>query len=246
VKSRVPMRLCVVACSALVLGAVYGSQRESADSSPPIDSPGAGNDSIRAFLKDVWPALSSAGKPGRVYYHANCSPNDHSSPLSPLEFPKIDVQPPLSTGSDLAVVRSIFRRDHTVTVAEDETGIVRIRIGEVPDAILRTRISTLSLDARRQFNVLSAIAAIESAPEVQSVMRTLKIRLPVTAQNFRVILPDESRPHLPTEISNVAMDQALDMVARTWGGIVFYGACARPATYQIFFADSVYFLGAKL
>jgi hypothetical protein len=30
------------------------------------------------------------------------------------------------------------------------------------------------------------------------------------------------------------MDQALDVVAKTWGIVVFYGYCDPPATYEVF------------
>ncbi len=190
-----------------------------------------------AVLRYLWPVLSSAGKTGRVYYRAVCPPDLR---YYPLRFPQIDVQPPSEIGTDLAIVQSIFRRDHDVAVTEDKNGIVRVRIGEVPDTVLRTRISTLSFNWDTQYNVLTAISAIESAPEVQSAMRTLKVSSTARVYNYRVLHPAAGRPHLPAEVSNVTVDQALDMVARTWGGIVFYGACTEPSTYEIYFAGSIY------
>jgi hypothetical protein len=32
-------------------------------------------------------------------------------------------------------------------------------------------------------------------------------------------------PHLPGSVNDVTVDQALDMIAKTWGGPVVYGAC---------------------
>jgi hypothetical protein len=241
VKAKQSLRLWIILFSALVLIGMCGLQEVAADP-PPIPSPGEGNDSIRAVLKYLWPLLSIARKTGRVYYHAICLPDDHSYPL---RLPKIDVQPPSSTGTALTDVRSMFRRDHDVTVTEDETGMVRVTIGEVPDAILKTRIARLSFDADSQFNLLSAIGAIESAPEVQSVMRELKVSVPSRVYHYALVRAADELPHLPAEISNVTMDRALDLVARTWGGVIFYGACTRPGTYEIFFADSTYFLGKK-
>jgi hypothetical protein len=45
--------------------------------------------------------------------------------------------------------------------------MVRIRLGEPDDVILQTRIRMSSLDAEAQYNLTSAIAAIEGAPEVR-------------------------------------------------------------------------------
>jgi hypothetical protein len=235
---KLSSRVGIVLYSVLVLSVMYGLEPAVADPPIPIASPREGNDSLRAVLKYLWPLFSSATRTSRIYYHAVCPRDDHSYPLT---FPKIDVRQPSKTGTDLTVVRSMFRHDPNVAVREDETGVVRIRIGEVPDTILKTRISRLSLDAESQYNVLSAIGAIESAPEVQSVMGKLGISVPTRYYHYRLLQPADDLPHLPAEILNVTMDQALDMIARTWGVIVFYGACAAPATYEVFFADNVYF-----
>jgi hypothetical protein len=131
----------------------------------------------------------------------------------------------------------MFRRDRNVTVTDDGTGMVRIRIGEPADVILQTRIRKLSLDAEAQYNLESAIAAIELAPEVQSAERKLKVDLHERTIDHLVVPPLPQLPHMPAEISDVTMDQALDRVSRTWGRIVFFGACDPPATYDIFFAN---------
>lgn len=72
-------------------------------------------------------------------------------------------------------------------------------------------------------------------------MGKLGISVPTRYYHYRLLQPADDLPHLPAEILNVTMDQALDMIARTWGVIVFYGACAAPSTYEVFFADNVYF-----
>ena len=143
-------------------------------------------------------------------------------------------------------IQSMFRRDREVMVTEDSAGMVRVRIGEPAETILHTRISRLPLDADSQYNVISALGAIESAPAVQSVMGKLKIHVADRVANYQVLPPRAELPHLPTEIVDATLDQALDMVARTWQGIVFFGACDPPATYEVFFVDSPYFAGKRL
>ncbi|HEV2228624.1 MAG TPA: hypothetical protein VGR86_06660 [Steroidobacteraceae bacterium] len=218
--------------AALVLAFVLcGVQTTVADPPTPIAAPCERNDSIGAVRRYLLPVLASAGKTGRIYYEAICPRvKDH-----PLAFPQIEVCAPLTNATDLAAVRSVFREEKGVLVSEDPSGIIRVRIGRVPDAILQTRVSILKLTPIDQFNVLPAIWAINSAPEVQSAGERLHIVLPMRViASMPVMRPAEGLPHLPAELSNVTVDQALDMVARTWGRIVFYGACTEPGTYEIF------------
>jgi len=217
--------------ASVLTSVLCGLQIAVADPPTLVGTSAARNDSLRAVLRNLRPALSSAGKPGRIYYHAICAPDDDNFPI---RFPKIDVQQPAGTGADLSIVRSIFRLDPDVTVAEDTSGIIRVRIGSVPDAILGTRLSTLKLTPTGQYNSFIAIEDIVNSSQVRSAMEKLHISVPVRAVNMPVVLPAEGLPHLPPELSNVTMDQALDMVARTWGGIVFYGACTEPDTYEVF------------
>jgi hypothetical protein len=112
--------------------------------------------------------------------------------------------------------------------------MLRIRVGEVPDAILQTPIARLTFNADSRYNLFLAIAAIENAPEVQAAMNRLHLRVPARVYNFPVVQPTEGFPHLPSEISNVTMDQALDMVAKTWAVVAFYGARTAPDTYEVF------------
>lgn len=228
----VSIRFRVAVISTLLVSTLFGSHRAMATQF----SPSEGNDSIKTLMNYLWPLLSSSGKSGRIYYHAVCPPSDHY----PLELPKLDVRRPSSSGADLAAIRSIFRRDQDITVTEDQSGLVRIRIGDVPDTILHTRISMLSFDAISQYNLLRAIDTIEGAPEVQSMMSATKLTVPVRLEQFLVIPPTEGYPHLPAQISNVTMDQELDVVAKTWGGIIFYGSCSPPDTYEISFDRGLY------
>ena len=216
--------------AAVVLALVLcGVQTAVGDPPAPIDSPPERSGSLGAVQRYLWPVLASAGKTGRIYYEAVCPPTEYF----PLAFPPIEVRPPLANATGLAAVRSVFRDEKGVLVAEDPPGIIRVRIGRVPDAILRTRISTLTLKPIEQYNSYPAIWAIERTREVQSAMEELHVVVPVRAVDMPFVMPAEGLPHLPPEVTNVTMEQALDMVARTWGGIIFYGACTEPGTYEI-------------
>jgi hypothetical protein len=178
--------------------------------------------------------LRSAGRTGRIYYEAACPPGEADYPLA---FPRVAVRPPSKGTTDRDVIRSLFRRDKDFSAAEDIGGVIRIRFGRVPDAILRTEISTLTLRPYEQFNPLLAIDAIVNSRDVRSAMDELHVVVPQRAINMAVLQPAEGLPHLPSEISNVTMDQAFDMIARTWSGVVLYGACRSPSMYEVSFAD---------
>lgn len=194
----------------------------------------------RPVLKYLWPALQKANKAGRIYYEGICPPPKGY----PLAFPRIEVRAPVANATGLTAVRGIFLKEGGVLVAEDPLGIIRVRVGRVPDAILRTR--TLSLNGIEQYNPLPAIWAIQNAPEVQSAAERLHIALPLRVINMHVLRPAEGLSHLPAELSNITMDQALDMVATTWSGIVLYGVCTSPSTYEVSFADGIDVRGSGL
>lgn len=114
--------------------------------------------------------------------------------------------------------------------------MIRIRMGRVPDSILRTNISRVAFDPVAQYNNLIAIFAVEGAPEVQFAMDTLGMRVPIRILDIPIIPPLENLPHLPPILASMTMDQALDEVARTFHSIVLYGVCSNSKLYEISFA----------
>ena len=209
---------------------------------PQLASTEPGKHYERAVLEQLLPALRSTNNAGRIYYEASCPPGELDFPLP---FPRVDVQPPLKGATDLDVVRSIFRQAKTNWVAEKVDGIIRIRLGKAPDAILQTRISRLNLNPIEQFNPLPIIDAIVNSPDVRTAMAELHVVVPQRVYSMIVTPPAEGLPHLPPEISNVTIDQALDMIARTWSGVVLYGACTRTGMYEVSFADSTRVVGSR-
>ncbi len=236
------LRSLIVARSALVIFCACGLQGLEASPPTPTASVEVDKNYERSVLGNLWPVLRTTNKAGRIYYQAVCPSDEHY----PLAFRRVDVRPPSRDATDLAAVRSIFREQKGVLVAEYPPGIIRVRIGRVPDAILRTQISTLNLTPTERYNSFAAIWAIENAPEVRSAAKKLHIVVPVRVVNMPTVRPAEGLPHLPPQLSNVTMDQALDLVARTWSGIVLYGVCTPPATYEVSFAEGIYTRGSGL
>ncbi len=106
----------------------------------PVVSPPE-RDHSREVLKYLEPVLSSGNKTGRIYYRAICQPG---APEYPLVFPPYRLSDLQSLGQSWPIFGTCFRRDRNFSVKEDKSGIVRIRIGDVPDTVLRTRIPSSS------------------------------------------------------------------------------------------------------
>jgi len=101
-----------------------------------------------AVFDRLLPLVYSSGKPVRLYYRGACP----SRAGDPVPFPLVQVRPASKDKTGLAAVREIFKNDRNVTVMEDSTGIIRIRIGKVPAAILQTKLSRLNLTPAAQYN----------------------------------------------------------------------------------------------
>jgi hypothetical protein len=230
------MRFSVFVLCVLIFDSPSGTERvEAASSSTLLVSPSESVRNERSVLKLLWPALDYGQKVGRIYYSAACQPE-----LGAASFPQLDVQVAPAGKSGVAAVREIFRKEKDISVEEADPGIIRVRIGSVPDAVLRVRISNLVLTPEAQYNYWIAIFEIQNAPEVQSVMRELKISPTPQVIGIGIVRPAEGRPPLPGVISDITMDQALDLVAKTFGGIVLYEFCTPPDRYEIDFADAGY------
>jgi hypothetical protein len=131
----------VVAGLILVMSGLYETTIASAQTSMSSES---GKHLERVVLQYLWPALDYGKKAGRVYYNAVCQPQDDLA----ISFPKLDVRPPSNGKTGIAAVRDIFRHEKDVSVKESDPGILRVRVGTVPDAILHVSISKLVHPAR--------------------------------------------------------------------------------------------------
>jgi len=181
-------------------------------------------DAVLGSLRDVaW----SSRKAIRLYYQADCQPMKNSVVDYSVPFPFFPLQSPLADKTGVAAVREIFKNAKDIMIAEEPPGIIRIGIGKVPTEILRTRISLLTLDRQAQYDPSFAIGAIESTKEVEAAMTSLGLSEAPDVGGL-VAPAEKGLPCLPASMKNITVDQALDMIAKTWGGPVVFGVCSSP------------------
>jgi hypothetical protein len=178
-------------------------------------------EAVLEYLREVaW----SSKKAIRLYYQANCVPMNGALVDYSVRMPLSRVQPPSRDKSGLAAVRDIFHHTKGVRIAEKPEWIIRIWLGKVPTEILRTKIHRLILARQAQYDPSFAIAAIESTKEMDAAMNSLRLSLSPNVGGL-VAPVEKGLPHLPGSVNDVTVDEALDMIAKTWGGPVVYGAC---------------------
>lgn len=205
----------------------------SAQSVSPIESV----QNEKALLKQIWPVLRAANRPGRIYYEALCASDDDVS----VRFPKFEIEPPAPGEKGIDAIRSMFRDRPDVTVAEGDHGIVRIYIGRAPTHILGTKIRVRKFAPEVQYDDTLVVDGIVDSREVQDEMKKLGLRAPKKVFDMVLQGPTEGYPHVPAEISNVTMDQALDIAAETFKGVVLYGACETPKAFDVAFVGGANF-----
>jgi hypothetical protein len=131
---------------------IFASSRiqevEAASRSTQLVSPSESVDNEKAFLKQLWPVLDRGEKVGRIYYRGSCLQDANLG----ISFRQLDVRPAPVGESGVAAVKSILRDEKSISVEADDSGVIRIRIGRVPDAILHIRIPRLTLSPEEQFN----------------------------------------------------------------------------------------------
>jgi hypothetical protein len=217
-ESLIPIAICIVMGSSIscVAQNLLSARAESIEARRQRHE-----ETVLEYLRDVaW----SSRKAIRLYYQAKCAPMKGSLVDYSVPMPQFRVQPPSRGKSGLAAVRDIFNHAKGVRIAEKPEGIIRIWLGEVPTEILRTKIHRLILDRQAQYDPSFAIAAIESTKEMNAAMNSLRLTLsPDVGGSVAPVW--KGLPHLPASVNDVTVDQALDMIAKTWGGPVVYGAC---------------------
>jgi hypothetical protein len=187
--------------------------------------------SEEAVLNHLRTVFGVSGRGARLYYSSNCK----SPGIRAVPFPRINVQVQQKGETGLAAVRGIFTDHRNISVTEEKSGTIKIRIGAVPDAILQTKISLARLTRLQQYNPQKAIDALEETKEARAAMRKLGFQLPVTLLSGGASEPEEGWPHLPATLRNVTIDEAFDLIANTFKGIVVYGACEQPSNGERLF-----------
>ncbi len=180
------------------------------------------------------PLLNSVGGDARIDYAGVC-PGQKK-----LFFPTVNVQPASQGVTGITALRQIFRNDPQVTILQDKSGMVRIRIGNVSTTALRTRIPTLTIDSGSQYNPLSAVEAITIALGTYAAQHGLQFGMASFVIDHLVGPPVEGAPHLPPSMQDATVDDALDSVARTFKGIVLYGSCMEHDGKELFKINYVY------
>lgn len=175
----------------------------------------------------IRPELGGVGGSARVYYAGTCSENGM------LSLPFIGIDNPGQTSTGLQAIKNIFADDPNVVVDRDSSGMTRIRVGSVSDNLLRTSLSLVRFSERQQYFPWDAMSAIENTAEFRAAEMRLRLQSALHILD-RAEPADFSRtdPHLPPTLRDVTVDQAFDLVAETFKGIVFYAACpGAPALY---------------
>jgi hypothetical protein len=183
-----------------------------------------------AVLKYLEPTLNLAGKAGRIYYATACSSDGYFL----NSFPEITVHPPSNDVSGLSAVREIFQANKNIEIEERPAGIIRVRIGNVPDALLQTTISHINF-GHMLWEVHEAIGDIVYSKDGRAAQKKLGIHEDSFAVSIRTGPPANGLPYLPDSLTNVTMDEALDVVAQGFKGIVVYGICTNQPIYSVYF-----------
>lgn len=182
------------------------------------------------FLRDFGPMLKAACGVGRLYVHTKCL----GAAEDILFFPLIAVKSGTKEKAGLPAIRDALAKNKGVTVAERRPGLIGIWIGGVNNDLLRTKIHVLKLEPLQRYNYQDAIVAIISTREVQTKMRELRVEVSPRVVHYPISYPDPKLPHLPGSMTDLTMDEALDRVAQTFGGLVIYEECVGQKPVRFF------------
>lgn len=181
--------------------------------------------------------LNATGKSARIYYGGDCQVPDNNTNLMPQ--PSLRFNANTKDVNDLeALTRALANNDNLSIVERGD--IIGLYINYEREKFLDTEIADVSFSVEEQYNAnlaLSAIAedgALQAAEEVFGKQHMALLLIEGVRQ------PTEGYPHLPPSISNVSFDEALDVVAKTFHGIVFYETCGPTSNYKVLFAGGFF------
>lgn len=180
------------------------------------------------------PVLAAVGA-GRIYFSTVCYDKGE-----PVPFPLLNVQQIPKGLTGLTAIREVYKKDKRVTVTQSQSGMVRIVVGSPETALLQTRIHLANLSWRAQYDASTAILAIEMSKELDMARRELKMREPLTVTHMAIPLekPSKDLPHLSSSaFEDTTLDQALDLIAKTFSVIVLYGTCIDTDGSHLFRLD---------
>jgi hypothetical protein len=183
------------------------------------------------IFTNIQSALMATGKSARIYVHDDAC---QEGELGYLLFPMMEIRTPTKGQKGVEAIRYMFSDDPNVEVTEDVSGIVRISVGKVSTELLGTKVHSLMFSQRAQYNPQlpgtdGSTDTIMDAQEVKAVMAKLKVSMIGGAFDILEAPPIETLPHLPSSMNDVTVEQALDTVAKTFGGIIRYEECREPS-----------------
>jgi hypothetical protein len=196
-------------------------------------------DAMRAkheVFKRVGSVLERANKSGRIYYRAICKADEvKPNAFQSIRFPDITLASSSEKNDPLAELREMFGSSQEVVISEDKPNIVRVKISDAPETVLRTRISSVTFSREDQFDPDAAISAVFAAKEVQGAEERLGTWPILRVANSLSAEPSPGDPHLPVSLKKLTVDQMLDAIAATFGLMVVYGACTEPKLFDVEF-----------
>ena len=217
----------------LLLALLWGCAKPSGYEVDTQNRVSPSDQSLDRFIEIMATYRSVSGLPVRVYFQGECGVT-HQPYFQDVPFPVVRMDEAEEGAEELEFLRSIFRKDDTIRIAQDEKKIIRIQIGDPEKDILTTRIANLPLTENQQYNGRRAINAIESSYDVKAASERLGLKQTIPTLLGIGVAPSDKLPNLPAALKGVTMDEALDMIAVTLGDIVIYGACASQYTVRAY------------
>jgi len=152
-------------------------------------------------------------------------------------FPKLYLAHESTSVNVTGAARKLFKFDRKVVIRQISADLIDVEIDKVPSNILNTEINDVQFEPIERYNGQLAVNKMENTAEVKLAEKTLGMYTPSKSFEEEIFTPpDESLPRLPAMMEHVSLDQALDTVARTFGGIIFFGVCPHEHLFQIDFA----------
>jgi hypothetical protein len=175
----------------------------------------------------VMPVLINAHVGGSLAYWGRCE-LDHQLP----DFPRLHALDK-NTDSPVEALREIFSEDPEMRVTQEPNGTIRMAETDTPRDLLDVRISHISFKSSYDdswglpYDARFALAAILSTPEVKAFMRANDIGQP---SEFTLVNGGGQGPtpnlHIPGDLYNVTLSQAMDHVLRAFPGLWVYENCS--------------------
>jgi hypothetical protein len=170
----------------------------------------------------------------RLSYAAKCGVTASIPPL-----PAIQLRRPPASSAGLSAVRTTFKSGDDVSVTKGLNGVIDVKLGKVSEELLDTNIADIGLDPTQQYNPRDAISALERTAEMKRAMDVLDMRSSSTFFIGLLRSPESGGPSLPSEVQHVTTGEMLDMLPRSFRGLVTYGVCTQGYPKRRFFINFV-------